>query len=33
MDAGFSFFGLTLDLAAKQGPTKGTLRLDPGLRR
>ncbi len=30
---GFGFIGLVLDIAAKQGPTKGTLRLDPEKRR
>jgi hypothetical protein len=30
---GISVFAIALDLAAKQGPTKGTVRLDPGLRR
>lgn len=30
---GLSVFALALDLAAKQGPTKGTVRLDPALRR
>ncbi len=29
----FGFFGLVLNIAAKQGPTTGTLRLEPGLRR
>ncbi len=30
---GIGLFGITLDLDAKQGPTKGTIRLDPALRR
>jgi hypothetical protein len=30
---GLSFIGVQLDLAGKQGPQKGTLRLDPALRR
>lgn len=30
---GFGFIGIALDVASKQGPTKGTLRLDPEKRR
>jgi hypothetical protein len=30
---GFSFIGISADIAAKQGPTRGTTRLNTGLRR
>lgn len=30
---GFSFIGLSADIAPKQGPSRGTPRLDPSLRR
>lgn len=30
---GVGFFGLSLDVQTKQGPVKGTLRVDPALRR
>lgn len=30
---GLSVFGIQMDLSGKQGPTKGTVRLDPALRR
>lgn len=30
---GFAFIGISADIAPKQGPTRGTTRLDPSLRR